>query len=410
MKRIVFVTSGQPAANPRLVKEVRWISLLNVSITVIYAPISAWADQLDAGIRQELNHVQWISVAGSARENPVHHFWIRLRRKGWELIARILNGRLSTGAKALSLFSQELRAVACRYPADAYIGHNLGALPAVVEAAKVHHAKACFDAEDFHAGEMPQGSWMQRLVLDLERRYLPGLNGRTVSSPLIHSFYQQQYPQLDFVMIPNVFPFRPSQAHDLEVKEGQYPLNLVWFSQFVGKERGIEIALAAMGKCKDIAIRLSLVGNISASTARYFFSLAQLKGVDANDLSFVGPLSEDQLTEFCSRQDVGLALENDHRLNNSICWSNKLFFYPSVGIPTVISATKGQLIFLETYPDVGSIFPIGDVEELARLFHVYANDSALRMHQQQSIREQFLHRYETVGENWRNYLQAVLSS
>ncbi|MEY3350987.1 MAG: hypothetical protein RIQ50_1098, partial [Bacteroidota bacterium] len=47
MKRLVFVTSAQPAANPRLVKELRWISRFNFTITVIYAPISPWADEFD---------------------------------------------------------------------------------------------------------------------------------------------------------------------------------------------------------------------------------------------------------------------------------------------------------------------------------------------------------------------------
>lgn len=409
MKRIVFVTSAQPSANPRLIKELKWIYNLDLTITVIYVPISPWADAFDTELQHEFKNINWICAASPYGKNSIIHYWARFRRKAWHLIAQLSNGKIFTGAKGLTLFSQELTKCTLKYPADVYIGHNLGALPAVVKAAHQFEAKSCFDLEDFHSGEMAVGSIEQQMVQQLESAYLHRITGLTVSSPLINQFYQEEYPALRFLTITNVFPFQERLTDITVGAKNDRSIKLIWFSQFVGKERGIETILEAMGKCSHLIIQLTLIGNCSDKLRNYFIGLAHENNVDESSIIFTSAINEKKLMEVVSQQDIGMAVEIDTRLNNTICWSNKLFFYPSVGIPIIASATEGQQLFIKTYPDAGSVFPIANADQLAKHLQHYAENKDLLLKKKESLKKYFRLLFESEGEKWRAYIRDVLS-
>lgn len=408
MKRLVFVSSAQPAANPRLVKELRWISRFNFTITVIYAPISPWADEFDIQIKRELKHIEWVSAVPTEKQYSIIHYWARLRRRWWLWVGRITNGNVFTAAKGLTLFSQELAHQASRYPADVYVGHNLGALPAVVKAAKRFHAKACFDLEDFHSGEMSHGSIEQKMVQQLEATYLPLTSGLTVSSPLIHACYHNQFPELSFLTIPNVFPYRALRVNRLVERNDPPRLSMIWFSQFVGNDRGIECIIQAMGKCRNPAVRLTLVGNCTSSKKKQLLTLAQQSQVHSDSIVFVNAMSEEDLAVLCSQHDIGLAPELNKQRDKEVAWTNKLFFYPASGIPVLASATEGQLLFMNNFTDAGSVFPIGDAEALAAHIQLYMDDSSLLVRQRKAIQKHFMDIYELEGKKWCEYITSVL--
>lgn len=152
-KKIVLISSGQPSANPRLVKEALAL-VRDYLVTVIYCPLSPWADAYDKKLFQQYPEIEWVRVGYHPIEEKRKYFLVRLRQKIYQKLSSVLPANAIVAIRSMVFYSQELTATAKLFPADVYIGHNLGALPAVITAAKINNAKAAFDFEDylfFHA-------------------------------------------------------------------------------------------------------------------------------------------------------------------------------------------------------------------------------------------------------------------
>src|SRR6202042_3813339 len=95
-----------------------------------------------------------------------------------------------------------------RHKADLYICHNLGALPATVNAAKVNNKPCGFDAEDLHRYEESDNDDDSGVILKtyIESKYIPQVSYLTASSPGINDAYRQLYKDKTPVTLLNVFP------------------------------------------------------------------------------------------------------------------------------------------------------------------------------------------------------------
>ena len=167
--RVCLITTGQPSSNPRLVKEADVLSATGVEVHVIGAHWADWATVEDARL---LAARSWtFTFLDWRRETQPALFWrTRIRQYvassfvGWPLIDRW------AVPAAIGRLTPELARAALDWPADVYIAHNLGALPAAAVAARTHGAKLMFDAEDFHRGQFIPGEAprRQRLVERVE--------------------------------------------------------------------------------------------------------------------------------------------------------------------------------------------------------------------------------------------------
>src|SRR6202000_2983640 len=104
---------------------------------------------------QLLDKKAWksIRVGGDPNQKPIVYFFSRLiYRLAAGITKKIKIGYLKDLAIARSSFF--LIREARRHKAAIYIGHNLGALPAAVKAAKANKKACGFDAEDFHSFEV----------------------------------------------------------------------------------------------------------------------------------------------------------------------------------------------------------------------------------------------------------------
>src|SRR5207244_4423885 len=102
----------------------------------------------------------------------------------------------------------EMVRAAVSEPADLFIGHNLPGLPAAVKAARMHGARAAFDAEDLHSAMGPSGEELtlwDLLAEYLERRFLPQCSYVTAASPLIAEAYAKRLGIALPTTILNVF-------------------------------------------------------------------------------------------------------------------------------------------------------------------------------------------------------------
>ncbi len=381
MSSIAFISSGQPSANPRLVKEA--IAMVNIgyTVTVIYCPLSPWADDFDKDLFDKNPGINWIKAGYHFSNDKLILKVIRIRRKLFEFFYKRLPIVPYAAENGIALFSHELKVKAKTVKADLYIAHNLAALPAAMKAAAKWKASYAFDAEDFHRGEDKEGSNKWNLAESIEKKYLPGTTYVSAASPLIRQAYKDIYKTISTITINNVFPI--SYLQPLPKKRlSSDVFKMFWFSQAIGQNRGIEDVIKAMGLLNNKGIELSLLGNLSKERKKYFLELMLKNNVAQSQVKFLPTVKEEQLPIIAAKHHVGLALEVPEYLNRQYCLTNKIFLYLLAGNAVIFSRTPAQQLFLRENEGIGSLFESGSPGELANVISFYMhNPMVLHAHQ-----------------------------
>lgn len=370
-KKIVIITSGQPSANPRAVKEAIALSEEGYLVSVIYAPLSPWADEFDRALFLLQKKIQWIRAGYHPLQNSKKYKLVRLRRKINEWMFRHLKISGNSAENAYVLYAQELIRTARYIKADLYIAHNLGALPAAVKAAHKWNTSAVFDAEDYHRGESPEESLQHILAVKIEDRYIPRLKYLTAASPLIAEAYRHHYPGKKVEVINNVFSLKFLAAGERIKKNG---LSLFWFSQTIGKERGLEDICKALGLLNNENIKLYLLGQCSDEIKNYLKGFMVHHPDPNKNIIFLPPCHPDEIFEIAAQFDIGLALEQHISLNREFCLTNKIFTYLLAGNIIIATDTKAQKKFIAENEGIGFIYEAGNIEQLTGVINtLYSN-------------------------------------
>lgn len=369
-QKVVLVSSGQPSANPRLVKEAVALYEAGYSVTVIFCYLSPWADKFDVDLFQQNKGINWVGV-GYRQSNRLGYAFARVRQKFFELTYPFVRNA-NSAIKSLVLFNQELVKETLKHQAGLYIGHNLGALNAVVKAAKKHEALAAFDFEDFHRGEFVAGDHRNEMVSSIERTYVGNLCYASSASPLITKAYQTIFPSIKWLTVNNCFPksYSIGFLEDLPNK----PLKLFWFSQFVGRNRGLEKVIEAIGKFPVGTIQLHLLGNCSSEIREH---LENICPPIKNQLVFLAPVPEPQILKIASGCHLGLAVEVPYIENREFCLTNKVFMYLLAGNAVLFSTTAAQSHFLEKYPKIGNSFEWANLDCIVAILDRYLKNPEL---------------------------------
>jgi glycosyltransferase involved in cell wall biosynthesis len=370
VKNIVFITSGQPSLNPRLVKEADTLAAAGYTVTVLYMYWNAWGANFDLEL---LASKKWkaICVGGDPEFKNTLYFFSRVIHKFGQTINRKTKGRIMADI-AVARASYFLIREAKKHIADLYIGHNLGALPAVIKAAKESNKPCGFDAEDFHRYETSDDDNNHDVILKtrIENKYIPQLNYFTTSSLQIAEAYSKIFTQLQPTVLLNVFP-KSSVVNTLP--NSHQPLKLLWFSQTIGANRGLQDIVGALQLLDNQHFELHLLGSKLHTDAAFINDLTS-SGIN---LRFHDPIHPDKLTEFAAQFDIGLALEPGFSINNNLALSNKLFTYMQAGLAIIASDTIAQKDFIVKNSTIGHIYPTGNAKAMASILSSYYENSAL---------------------------------
>ena len=364
MTTIILISPFPPVQNPRLLKEYQALKANGFKVKVWYAERDKWAANYN-----DKKNPDFKLIGG--RYGSVFYYFTRLIHK---ILKNILPKSLGLNRVLWLLYLKVLT-----QKADLYIAHNSAALPIAVKAAQWHKTKCGFDAEDFHRQETTDNQTSQhyKTVKYLEDKYFPKLNYLTAASPLIAKWYKELYPSLNPIVINNVFSSKYIVLNNS--LSNDQTLNLFWFSQTIGKNRGIEDAIVAIGILKNINIQLNLLGLINPSEKVYFKICAHQYGLELNQLIFLEPVQPDNIFIIASKFDVGLALEINIPFNRDICLTNKLFTYLTAGLAIAASETSAQKQFMHTHPSVGKSYKIGDTDGLAKIIDFYFHNREILM-------------------------------
>jgi glycosyltransferase involved in cell wall biosynthesis len=149
---------------------------------------------------------------------------------------------------------------------------------------------------------------------------------------------------------------------------------LYWFSQTIGPGRGLEDAVAAMG-------RASLRGSLNLRgrpLPGYVERLRELAASAAPHLDLIAlpPAAPDAMIDVARGYDVGLALEQMGVGNRRLCLTNKTFTYILAGLAVAMTDTPGQHALGADIGPAARLVAPGDVDGLASAFRQWAEDPA----------------------------------
>ncbi|HEX7084773.1 MAG TPA: glycosyltransferase [Vicinamibacterales bacterium] len=375
MTRVCLVTTSQPSANPRLVKEADALAAAGYDVHVVGAHWVDWATESDARLlarrRWTMSFVDWRRTV-----NPALWWKSRLRQHAALAACRVVGPVRHLDALALARLTPELRREARRQPADLFIAHNLGALPVALDASARYGAAVGFDAEDFHSGQLsdPGQAFLRRVTESVERRCLPRCDYVTAAAPLIAEAYERlcDIPRPSVVL--NVFPraLRPASPASRDASR----VRLYWFSQTIGPNRGLEDAVRALAHLPGF-VELHLRGRWHDGYEARLRRLASDAGVAGTRIVSHPPAHPDELVALAAPMHVGLALEPPVSENNDILWSNKVFTFILAGVPVALSRTTGQSALARELGGAAVTYEPGDARGLAEALRPWIEQPAL---------------------------------
>lgn len=401
-KTVTFVTSGQPSANPRLLKEAITLFELGFKVNVLYSPISLWADCFDEMLFKSYPLINWIKCGVSKRENFIIYQFIRCRRKFWEIFFKLFGDFNDAAIKSLVLYSQDLLNQSFRIQSDLYIGHNLGSLMAITKASEKYGVNHIFDFEDYHRGEYLSDDSERRKIEIIECKFINKTKFATGSSPLVVRKYRELFPRLKISVIHNCFPVSYS-CNNLKII-AQSPIKIFWFSQYLGTNRGIENVINAISCLPAGSFSLTLLGYASNKLKQYFCDLWENLGLNHSDFQLLDPIEEKSLVSVASDFHIGLASEVPYIENREFCLTNKVFIYLLAGNAILYSNTPSQALFLEANPLHGQVYDSDSIESIKTCLESYLNSPALLFSHRENSLKLGLEVY-----NWNNEKQRYIS-
>jgi glycosyltransferase involved in cell wall biosynthesis len=340
--RICILSSGALASNPRVVKEASALAEVGHQVTAISVRTLDFVDRGDEAV---LAAAAWRAQRLDFRARGNRWRFRRTCQMVQEAVFS-LTGIDRFADRAISPFAPALIDGAKSLAADLYIAHYPAALPAAALAARTHNAVYAFDAEDFHLGDWPDGPEFEpnrHLLRAVEGRYLRNSAYVTAASPGIADAYVEAYGVTRPTVVLNVFPRAEAPATPAAAGSVEPGPSIYWFSQTIGPDRGLEAAVAAIGRARTRP-HLYLRGTPATDFLERLRSIAA--EVNASDrLHVLGPASPLEMVRLASIYDVGLSAETTHTLNRRIALNNKLFTYTLAGVPVLLSDIPAHRAF-----------------------------------------------------------------
>ena len=363
--RFCLVTTHHVCNNPRLVKEADALAEAGHDVRVVWLDARADFRARDRALTATRRwRAQPVAAAREGLRGSIGWAWDGARRKLARALSDARRGGLRSAEEALERWPRALQRGVGTEQADVVVAHTLGALPPAMRAARALGARIVFDAEDLHAGELPDTAAHadeHNRITRVEREYLPRCDRLIASSDGIADALSEAYGVARPRVVLNAFPLPARTA--IDERAAGSPMRLYWFSQVIGTDRGIQSVLDAMSLLGDDT-ELYLRGEDRPGLTSRIREHAASVGVEARVR--VLPLAHpDELPSLAAEYDVGLALEPGHSRNNALAVSNKLLTYLAAGLAIAASDTPGQRGVMRQVPDAGFLFPAGDAEALA---------------------------------------------
>jgi glycosyltransferase involved in cell wall biosynthesis len=150
------------------------------------------------------------------------------------------------------------------------------------------------------------------------------------------------------------------------------PVRLIWFSQTLGLDRGLQDVFAALPLLKG-EWTLELRANAS-SDMRSWVDSQVVPGLRSR-VCIEPTVPPEQLSCVVAKCDIGLAPEPPSCGNKALTIANKIFQYMQCGLSVAASDTPGQREILSDFPQGGCLYSPGDSSSLAGILNSWLSDA-----------------------------------
>jgi glycosyltransferase involved in cell wall biosynthesis len=224
------------------------------------------------------------------------------------------------------------------------------------------------DVEDWYSESSANPSLPRaRFLRGLEEGILKVSVHRTTTSTAMADALQAAYgcekPQVIYNSLPSV------RVAGCGFRDG--PSRLIWFSQTLGKDRGLQDVFAALPLLRG-DWTLELRANVSSEMRDWVES--QVPGSLRSRVKIEPTVPPDELPSVVAKHDIGLAPEQLSCRNKALTVSNKMFQYLQSGLQIAASDTPGQREVLDAFPQGGRLYFPGDPDSLARVLNPWLLD------------------------------------
>lgn len=399
--RVCLVTAHHISMQPRTLREADTLAKLGHQVRVVCRQVDQALFSYD---HELMKRRSWqLESLLLARNGKSSLDWMieSVKSSVYKKIYRAGARTSEVGARAYVRGMQRLTAMSQAEPADWFIAHAHPALPIAAAAARRWNAKLGFDCEDL-LGEM--GDDPPQIIEQVEQEHLPACDYISVPSQCVGERLRERYDIRPPVVLYNVFPRELAEGmiHP-KGRSNARALRLHWFGQTIGKGRGLEEAIEAIGLI-DGDVELHLRGRVSEEYRARLESLAS--GNSRNQIVFHPVIAHDELIRSLEF-DVGLALERPENGNCARTASNKLFAYMLAGLAIAATDTPGQREVLERIPEAGFLYEAHKPELLAKGLQCWFDNRDAMSESQQAAwnaaRERFC--WDIEKEKYLNLLQ-----
>lgn len=363
-RRIVIVTGGGLARNPRTIKEAAALSAEGGEVTVLGAELKPGDLQRDLDLAARYNF-RFEPVGSMVKSgSPTLSSWRRFRSRSGLALFKVAG--LETRYQ-LGYFVPELLRRARKLAADYYIVHSEQAL--WVGARLLRDGRRVgVDMEDWFSEDLLPEARKHRplgLLRTLEREVLRRATHSSCPSQAMGEALSREYDLPPPAVIYNAFAWGERALLDKAVtdrKDRTIP-SIHWCSQTLGRGRGLEDLLAALGQVQYPA-EIHLRGDLAEGFGAW---LTEHVPESWRRRVFIHPtVPGDKLLSRIAEHDIGFAGEMKYCRNKDLTVSNKILQYLLGGLAVVASDTAGQREVARQAGEAVCIYPSGDADALAK--------------------------------------------
>lgn len=336
--RILIISSGNPANNPRPVKEAETLGRAGFAVTLLTPFGNPRSIPLDRALTSNapFRHVR-LAPPTKIVDRCIR--WI-LHRAAWTGFEspRLLGPTTSLFHAALA---EEADLTIVHNEAPHWVGTQLIGRGRLVAA----------DIEDWHSEDLlpeERKGRPVRMLRKIEGALLASAAYTSTTSQSLAEALHARYGGKKPEVITNSFPLQPSPPPRDQVQ----PPKFFWFSQTIGPGRGLEVFLAAWSRTTEPS-SVVLLGNLRAGYEQAL--LSEVPSVVRSRIQFLPAVSPQDLPAVIASHDVGLALEDATIVNRDLTITNKILQYLNAGLAVVATDTKGQREVLAHDSDAGIV-------------------------------------------------------
>jgi glycosyltransferase involved in cell wall biosynthesis len=361
MACLCLLSHGQPAANPRLVRDANALAKAGHDVRVVTAQFISDLEEHDDKV---VHGAAWRYEPAILREgNGGSYKWdiVRLRRRISAELADWLPLK-SLVALGFAYGNPEVARLAAQEHADLYVAYQHNSLPAAVWAASKNHSRFALDAQDLLVDCSAEPV---RLAASLEKRYLPDC---VYVSTMSHAAAKRLQETNNLARTPIVLHNTPSLLDRAGITPPKQrtpsdPISLYWFGQTIGPHSCAQQVVAAMPLLSK-PVKLVMRGRPDQAFVTQLQRQAEDIGV-SQQLQIMPRAEPAEMVRLAAEHDVMLGTQPGTELFNQMAIGNKVFTGMMAGLALALSDTIAHRQLATEVEGCGFLFRDGDVQSLA---------------------------------------------